>query len=230
MAYTLHRIGRLPWIIVSVLLAASLTLGGCTGAATASGPYSSAPEQVSLWRVQYEHYGASDTRAILDWNYVRGATSFQYRCDGEGWLPAGSAPRTEHTVKGTFEPGKRYCFTVRAINQHGSTVSEPLCAMTPTSPAPTNLVLSRNGVQLTATWDAAEGAAEYQGEVEFYDDGDWHGWGFGYGNSFVVTGTSFSWDNYPTLNARAYSFRVHVRANGGRPGWYSPWAYSRLPS
>lgn len=231
-----REISRLGLSIIASVLVVTLTFAGCARATPSAAYSSSAPEGVSLWRVQYEYHSASDTRAILDWSYVSGVTSFEYRFDDGQWLPAGSAPATEYTVEGEFEPGEQHCFTVRAVGGDGSRVSNRLCAPAPTFPAPLNLQVRREaipdseGYRLTATWDAVDGATSYHGEVEFYEDGDWYGWGLGYGNGFATTRTTFSWDNYPTQNAHAYSFRVHVRARKLDKGWYTPWAYYRLPN
>ena len=84
----------------------------------------------------------------------------------------------------------------------------------------------RDGVKLTAAWAAVPGATGYQGVVEFYSQG-WHEWGLNIaGGGFTTTAPRFRWTNYPSTSAKAYSFRVKVRAlvdAGMTP--YSPWAY-----
>ena len=232
MAPPLHGTVRLGLVIASVLVGAALTLVGCAEATTAAPDSRSAPGRLSLWKIQFESHGTDDMRAILEWAGGDGATSFQYRCDDGPWLPAGDADAIETTVKGDFVPAAEHCFTMQAINERGIAVSNELCRRTPTIPAPTNLRVSRSGIRLTATWDPVDGAASYSGEVEFYADGGWYEWGFGLTNRFGGKETSFSWDNHPTLNADAYSFRVHVQAKNPEAypsrSAYSPWTYNWL--
>jgi hypothetical protein len=89
------------------------------------------------------------------------------------------------------------------------------------------VVVERSGVDLTATWDAIPEAVWYSGEIEFFSDGGWHGWGLGATNTFRTEETTFSWSNHPSLEAEAYDFRVRVRARVGDTfSDFSPWAYA----
>ena len=107
----------------------------------------------------------SESTIVLTWDAVEGAKTYNVY---QGMMKLLSVVETTHTVTG-LQAGREYCFTVTAANDGGeSAKSGEACATTlveegvqkPATPQNFKVkALVKNELQLS--WDAVEGAAEY---------------------------------------------------------------------
>ena len=107
----------------------------------------------------------TDATIELTWDAVEGAKVYYVY---QGIIKLVTVAEPTHLVTG-LQAGKEYCFTVTAVNDGGESVkSESACATTLVEEgvekpaAPQNLtVMALVPGELTLTWDAVEGAEEY---------------------------------------------------------------------
>ena len=117
----------------------------------------------------------TDATINLTWDAVEGAKVYYVY---QGIIKLVTVAEPTHLVTG-LQAGKEYCFTVTAVNDGGeSAKSESACATTLVEEgvekpaAPQNLtVMALVPGELTLTWDAVEGAEEYN----VYGDGEYKG-------------------------------------------------------
>ena len=117
----------------------------------------------------------TDATINLTWDAVEGANVYYVY---QGIIKLVTVAEPTHLVTG-LQAGKEYCFTVTAVNDGGeSAKSESACATTLVEEgvekpaAPQNLtVMALVPGELTLTWDAVEGAEEYN----IYGGGEYKG-------------------------------------------------------
>ena len=117
----------------------------------------------------------TDATINLTWDAVEGAKVYYVY---QGIIKLVTVAEPTHLVTG-LQAGKEYCFTVTAVNDGGeSAKSESACATTLVEEgvekpaAPQNLtVMALVPGELTLTWDAVEGAEEYN----IYGGGEYKG-------------------------------------------------------
>ena len=117
----------------------------------------------------------TDATINLTWDAVEGAKVYYVY---QGIIKLVTVAEPTHLVTG-LQAGKEYCFTVTAVNDGGeSAKSESACATTLVDEtvekpaAPQNLtVMALVPGELTLTWDAVEGAEEYN----IYGGGEYKG-------------------------------------------------------
>ncbi len=109
----------------------------------------------------------NDSRAILTWDAVDGATEYRiYRAGPDGTLTriAEGVTVTETTFIDTdLTNGTEYRYVVRAVNSDGeSGDSEEIMLTSPALWGPVNLAVEINDSRAILTWDAVDGAEEYR--------------------------------------------------------------------
>ncbi len=148
-----------------------------------------------------------DEMINLTWDAVEGAKVYYVY---QGNIKLITVAETTHRVT-SLQAGKEYCFTVTAVNDGGeSPKSEQACATTSVEEgvekpaAPQNLtVMALVPGELTLTWDAVEGAEEYN----IYGGGEYKG---------TLTQTSV---DITDLDANTqYCFTVTAVNTGGESG------------
>ncbi len=108
---------------------------------------------------------AGDACVSLRWTASPGATSYRLRRVGDGeaaFEPAGESTTTSFVDAG-LENGRRYLYTVAAVNAGGeSAPGVPIAAMPlALPPAPADLTATPAAGQVAFTWSAAPGATSY---------------------------------------------------------------------
>ena len=103
----------------------------------------------------------SDKQVVLTWPAVAGATSYQVFRDGN----LVSSPALATFTDTALVNGTTYSYTVKAVNQGGSSVlSDAVTAkpMPPLPATPTNLSAIATNAQVSLTWNSVSGVLSYK--------------------------------------------------------------------
>ena len=171
---------------------------------------------------------ASDTSALVSWNPVSGATSYEAQYWREGLADFkddydyNTKTNTSYTSSGLLN-FNTYKFRVRAINSAGVSPWSEYTYVKPTASvpsAPTGLKATKaTDSSAIVSWNSVSGATSYQvqywrqGMTDFKDDSD-------YTNKTATSYTSTGLANY-----NSYKYRVRAKNSAGTSPWSSEYTY-----
>lgn len=126
-----------------------------------STPFSVTPEQTQVPTV-IEASGSSMSITV-SWKPVDGASGYDIEVDGKDSINLGTDTSYEHIG---LTPGSSHSYRVRSRNSHGESEWSELVISQTIPDAPGNISVNASKEEIRIAWDAVNGAASYEIEID----------------------------------------------------------------